>query len=171
MSQKPELEKMLGIESLSEEVAEKDSGLAYVTYTESIQQSDTNVKGEIINFTRPSYEGQVELMSSTMLDKLKEDFPNRVVGEKIKYGNLENVLTMLYNQLKEDYNSLTETNEYIGEKIFFLDRLYRNGKLTADHQTENSLRDLANKVLLLQEEIRDFQQIEKSKNNNDGIKM
>ena len=161
------LDDFFGTEKLSQELANKDSDYAYVTYLKPVSSTEMNHKGELVQFNRPSYEGEVDLISATELERLNQDFPDNIKGKVIKYGDLENVLSYIFDGLKKDYSKLDMNDDRCKDKMQYLDSFAIDGKLTADHQDESSLSDLANKVFNFQESVRDLQynRIKHSKKN------
>lgn len=157
---------MLDQERLSNEMATKDSNFAIITYLKSMGIEEVNSKGEIMQFNRGSYEGQTDLISASEFLRLCEDFPGKVKGSIIKYGNLENMLSYCFEHLKDDYSRLNERDAYCDSKIDMLNSFAFEGKLIADHQTPSSLDDLANKVFNVQETIRNLQSRELSNSNH-----
>ena len=151
------LEEYLGIEKLDENLANKESGYAYVNYLETIESTDINSKGELIQSNRESIAGQIDLVSVAEFERIVRDFPNKVKGNTIKYGNLENMLSLIFDTLKAEYSKISENDEFIDSKIQYLDSFFSNGRLTADHQNKTNLDDLANKVFSVQESIRNLQ--------------
>ena len=151
------LDDFFGAEKLSQELANKDSNYAYVTYLKPVSSTEMNHKGELVQFNRPSYEGEVDLISATELERLNQDFPDNIKGKVIKYGDLENVLSYVFDGLKKDYSKLDVNDDRCKDKMQYLDSFAIDGKLTADHQDESSLSDLANKVFNFQESVRDLQ--------------
>ncbi len=161
------LDDYLGIESLDDNIADKNSEYAYIAYLEPIEITDVNSKGELVQFNRASLEDQIDLIPARQLEKLSEQFPNKVTGKIIKYGNLENIASLCFDKLKKEYSKLKETDEDVDSRIQQLESYAIDGRLCADHQNESSLNDLANKVFNVQEAIRDLQ----SKNlNNSGTR-
>lgn len=152
-----DLNELLGIEKLDGELASKESSFAIITYLDTMGTSEVNSKGEIVQFNRPSYAGQTDLISASGFKRLSDDFPDRVKGSVIKYGNLENVLSYCMDNLRSEYSQIGETDPYCESKMQMLQSFERNGKLNADHPTPSSLEDLASKVFGVQESIRDLQ--------------
>lgn len=132
-----------------------NSKLAYVHFTQDIGMSDVNVAGEIIQLNNPIYAGQTDLMSVADFMMFKKDFPDRVEGEIIKEDNLLNVVNTLYAKLKEEIAELPELSEYTQTRYDYLKSQFEvNGVLKPDHNTVESINDLANKYYILQEQVR-----------------
>ena len=161
-----DLNELLGIEKLDSELANKESNYAIITYLDTMNTSEVNSKGEIVQFNRPTYAGQTDLISVSSFKRLSDDFPDRVKGSAIKYGNLENMLSYCFDKLKNEYSQIGETDSYCESKMQMLQSFERNGKLNADHQTPSSLEDMANKVFGIQESIRDLQSKNLSNSNS-----
>lgn len=160
------LDEYLGIESLDNDLANKDSNYAYITYLETIGMTDVNAKGELVQFNRESLEGQVDLVTVQQLEKLRSNFPSKVKGKAIKYGNLENMASLCFERLKQEYSELGESDSYVESKIQQLESFAdKNGRLGSDHQTKESLDDLANKVFVVQEAVRNLQSRHLSNSN------
>lgn len=151
------LDNFLGMEVLSQEVANKASNYAYVIYLKPVSSTEMNSKGELVQFNRPCYEGEVDLISAADFEGLKQEFPSSVNGKVIRYGSLEYVLSYVFDGLKNDYSQLEIEDEMCKKKMQYLDSFFIDGRLMADHQDESSLSDLANKVFNFQESVRSLQ--------------
>lgn len=162
------LDDLFGSEKLDINLANKDSKYAFISYLESFGTTEVNSNGQLMQFNRAKYAGQTDLILVSELESLSNYFPGKVTGKPIKYGNLENMISYCFDKLKDEYSQLSEKDEYCDAKIQFLNDFLVNGKLTADHQNKESLEDLANKVFVVQEAIRNLQS--RSLKNSNSIR-
>ena len=141
-----DLNALLGIEKLDSELANKESNFAIITYLDTMSTSEVNAKGEMVQFNRPFYAGQSDLISVSSFKKISKDFPDRVKGSAIQYGNLENMLSYCWDKLKNEYSQIGKIDPCCESKMQMLQPFKEDGRLNADHQTSSSLEDLAGKV-------------------------
>ncbi len=134
-----------------------DSKYAYVHYLAGIDSVDQNVRGELVQSNYATPAGQTDLVSVAVLQRLLQDFPDRIKGAVIKQDNLMNMLNLLYSQLKDEINSLPEVDDYTMSRLANVQQFEIGGVLRPDHDTEASINDLANKVFNLQEQVRKAQ--------------
>ncbi len=134
-----------------------DSKYAYVHYLAGIDSVDQNVRGELVQSNYATPAGQTDLVSVAVLQRLLQDFPDRIKGAVIKQDNLMNMLNLLYSQLKDEINSLPEVDDYTMSRLANVQQFESGGVLRPDHDTEASINDLANKVFNLQEQVRKAQ--------------
>lgn len=134
-----------------------DSEYAVVHFTGTIGESDVNVRGEIVQMNEPSFAGQTELMSVRAFKDLQNDFPDRVEGRVIKKEELLDTLNDIYGKLKADIEALGAEEHFAETTLTSLRTFEHNGVLRPDGNDDWSMRDLANKVFLLQKDVRRYQ--------------
>ena len=134
-----------------------DSKYAYAHFLEGISETDETKNGELAQFNYPIYAGETNLMSVIEYQRFEKDFPDRIKGGVIKQDNLMNMINLLYSRLKEELASLPELDDYTRSKFANIQEFERDGILKPDHETEDSINDLANKYFVLQEQVRKVQ--------------
>ena len=143
-----------------------DSKYAYVNFLKGISETDTTKDGKLVQFNYPIYEGETNLMSVSEFKMFERDFPDRIKGNIIKQDHLMSIINLLYDQLKKDVVLLPEIDNYTKSRFEVLKDFERGGVLKPDHETESSINDLANKVFILQEQVRKNQRENIAKNSH-----
>ena len=163
-----------------------ESRYAYMVYTTDFDTTEQNYKGELIEFNRPAYKGQIDLVGTHTYELISRDFPDRIKGGIIQEDNLLNVIRQLFEGIEKDYNSLADKDDYLrmrfNEFKNVLDyvvmrantrKKFKDMPRTAkvmgiDMDISRDVNDLANKFFNLQYEIRGEQIRNKNAANTVG---
>lgn len=141
-----------------------DSKYAYIHFIEGIGSTDQTKDGKLVQLNYPIQEGETNLVSIQEYKMFEKDFPDRIKGDIIKQDNLMNVLNLIWAQLKKEIESLSEIDDYTKSKFNNIKNGFEiDGLLKPDHQTDSSINDLANKIFILQEQVRAIQRKNMSK--------
>ena len=154
-----------------------------MVYTTDFDTAEQNYKGELVEFNRPAYKGQVDLVLTHTYELISSDFPDRIKGGVIQQDNLLNVIRQLFEGIEKDYNSLPDKDNYTRMKFNefknVLDytvssaerrRTFKNlpksaAALGINIDNSSEVNDLASKFLNLQYEVRG-EQIRNKENAN-----
>lgn len=132
-----------------------ESKYAYLTFLKDIEQTDTNAQGEVVQFNMPYHEGQVDVMRVDEFQMFKREFPDRVSGNVMTVDKLVNTINYLYyDVLKKQIDELPEMDGYTRSRIENLEQMEFNGKLQPDNDSLDSIYDLVNKYISLQDCVR-----------------
>ena len=132
-----------------------ESKYAYLTFLKDIEQTDTNAKGELVQFNMSYPEGQVDVMRVDEFEMFKREFPDRVSGNVMTVDKLVNTINYLYyDVLKKQIDELPEMDGDTRSRIENLEQMEFNGKLQPDSDSLDSIYDLVNKYISLQECVR-----------------
>ena len=123
----------------------KDSRFAYAHFNETIYETDTSDKGELIQLVEPLYKGTTNLMGVDSYNSLNNEFASRITGGVIKEDNLLNVLNYIYDGLKSDIEKMPELDDMtvekisdLGSKIFSLQEKVRRAQIRSMQQTNHT---------------------------------
>ena len=143
-----------------------DSNYAYAVFIDGIKESDMTKAGRIVEFNYPINKGEVNLMSISEYRRMQEDFTDRIKGGIIKQDNLLNMLNLIYGKLKDEIESMSNIDDDVERRYDYLKSEFeQDGILVPDHNTKDSINDLANKVFSFQSHVRKNQRDENSKSN------
>lgn len=135
-----------------------DSKYAYIHVTGQINMEDETKDGELINLNYPLLLDEINLVSVQEYESFKKLFPDRIEGGIIKKDNLMNMINLLYDKLKKDIAELPEMDDYTLSRFETLRNEFEvDGVLKPDSDEESSINDLANKLFILQIEVRRIQ--------------
>lgn len=143
-----------------------DSKYAFIHFIDGINETDETKNGVPVHLNYPIHGGETNLMRVAEYNKFMQDFPERIKGNIIKQENLINVVNFLYEQLKKEIDALPEIDEHTRDTIEYLKSEFEvDGILKPDDKTEDSVNDLANKYLILQDQVRQAQRLNVNKSS------
>ena len=131
-----------------------NSNYAYVCFIKGISETDETKDGKLVQLNYPFSIGDVSLMGVSSYQRLKEYFPDRIKGNIVQQENLMHVLNLFWNRLKREIATLPELDRYTASRLENVRQFEVRGVLKPDHETVSSVNDLANKLFILQEQVR-----------------
>ncbi len=139
-------------------IEKKNSGYAYVHFLEGVNQTDRTVNNELVQLNYPLLEGTDDIVTVSEFERLNRDFPDRIKGAVIEQDNLMNVVNLFFSKLETDIQHLPKPSDETTRRYGYLkNEFVFDSVLKPDHNTEQSVSDLTNKFIMLQQSVRSDQ--------------
>ncbi len=137
---------------------------AYIHYNDTLQTAEQTADGRLVQLNTMKIAGTTDLVSVDEMNCLMGLFPGRVTGKVVSQDNMANVATYVYEELKKEIAGLEldeRARAWFDAKIVSLDSIM--GDIKLDPELCGGIDDIFNKVVGLQEMVRNAQNVSRNK--------